>query len=325
VAGPIIDRSGARLLLIASSVLVAGAFVLFATGAGYTWAAVAAVVIGVGGGGLNVATNALVSDLYPETRGRMMSYLAAFFGVGAVFVPLAAASLGSAASIPPLLFVAAALALVSAAAYALLAFPPPATDRHAFSVGDIPVALAQPGVLLLAALLFFQTGNEAMVGGWISTYIGQAGWPAQTATAVLAGYWMAVIVGRTIIGRLHHMVAGRVLLVACGLVTVAGCFWLMGARSIVTLTGAALLTSLALSGVFPTTLALAGDRYRHQAATVLGAVISLGTVGGMVMPPILGRVSEAAGLRTGMLVPAVGAVMVTTLALVVGWRRTAAP
>ena len=187
VAGPIIDRSGARLLLIVSAVLVAGAFVLFATGAGYWWAAVAAGVIGVGGGGLNVATNALVSDLYPESRGRMLSYLAAFFGVGAVFVPLAAAALGSAASIPPLLFVAAALALVSAAAYALLAFPPPATDRHAFSVGDIPVALAQPGVLLLAALLFFQTGNEAMVGGWISTYIGQAGWPAQTATAVLAG------------------------------------------------------------------------------------------------------------------------------------------
>jgi len=320
VAGPVIDRFGPRVLLTIASGVVGAGFTIFATGSGYTAAALAAVAIGVGGGGLNIATNALVSALYPEDRGRWLNYLGAFFGVGALFVPVAASSLGSAASVPVVLLAAAAIAASLALAYAALPLPATEAGHHAFSIRDIPSAVAQPGVWMFAALLFFQTGNEAMVSGWVSTYIEQAGWPARTATTVLAAYWVAVIVGRATVGRLHRAVAGQRMLVVCGLISMAGCAWLMGARSIASLTAAALLTSLALSGVYPTTLALAGDRYRQRAGTVFGTLFSIGGIGGMVMPPILGRVSEAAGLRVGMGVPVAGAAAVTVLALVVATR-----
>ena len=222
---------------------------------------------GVGGGGLNVATNALVSALYPEDRGRRLNYLGAFFGVGALFVPVAPSSLGSAASVPPVLLVAAAdRGGLSRPRTRRFLSRPPSAGHHAFSIRDIPSAVAQPGVLVFAALLFFQTGNEAMVSGWMSTYIEQAGWPAQYRDAVLAAYWVAVIVGRATIGRLHRAVAGpRMLLVvaAWSRWPVARGSWARGRspRS----PRPRCLTSLALSGVYPTTLALAGDRYRQRA------------------------------------------------------------
>jgi fucose permease len=173
-----------------------------------------------------------------------------------------------------------------------------------------------------AGLLFFQTGNEAMIGGWVSSYVGHAGWTPRAATAVLAGYWVAVVVGRWIAGRLHGFVPGRWLLVTAGAGSAVGVGWLMAARSFEALAAAVLTTSLALSWVYPTALAIAGDRYRMMAGTVFGALFTLGAVGGMAMPPILGRVSEASGLRVGMTVPLAGAVVVTLLAVLVGFRST---
>jgi hypothetical protein len=45
------------------------------------------------------------------------------------------------------------------------------------------------------------------------------------------------------------------------------------------LVGASLLTSLSLAGVYPTTLAMAGDRYQRFAGTVFGTLFSVGALG----------------------------------------------
>ncbi len=323
VAGPLIDRFGNRLVLLVSALVTAGGFAGFAGGAGYAAALTASLGLGIGGGGLNIATNTLVSGLYPEHRGRWLSYLAAFFGVGALLVPLVVSTVAAERPLSALVG-AAGLAALSALAFALLAFPP-GVEQAAVSPRDLVRAAGRPGVPLLAALLFFQTGNEASIGGWITTYIGGAGWDPSIATRVLVSYWVAVMLGRAAIGRLHAHLSGAVLLVVCGALSVAGCAWLMGARSLPMLVGATLMTSIALSGVYPTTLAMAGDRYRHQAGTVFGVLFSTGAVGGMVLPPILGRVSEASGLRAGLAVPLVSALAVTVIALVIRAHPPAEP
>jgi FHS family glucose/mannose:H+ symporter-like MFS transporter len=317
-AGPTIDRYGNRVVLLLSSALVAAAFGGFAAGTGYRAAVLAALAVGIGGGGLNIAANTVVSELYPEDRGRMLNYLAAFFGAGALSVPLLASSFGPGVSVGTLLWLAAALAVACAVAYVSLEFPP-AREATDFSPRDIPAAVRRPGVLLLSALLFFETGNEASVSGWVSTYVGDIGWSTRTATAVLAAYWVAVMIGRALAGRLHGRVSSGRILVLCGLGSMAGCAWLMAAHSLWTLVAASLLTSLSLAGVYPTTLALAGDRYQRFAGTVFGTLFSVGALGGMALPSALGHLSETAGLRTGMIIPLLGTAAVTLLAVVI-WR-----
>jgi FHS family glucose/mannose:H+ symporter-like MFS transporter len=323
VAGPTIDRYGSRMVLLLSSVLVAAGLVGFAAGAGYRAAIVSALALGIGGGGLNIATNTVVSDLHPQGRGRMLNYLGVFFGAGALSVPLLSSSFGSRVSIGALLVSFAILAGVCAVWYASLAFPP-AREAASFSPRDIPAAVRRPGVALLAALLFFQTGNEASVSGWVSTYIGYAGWSARTATAVLAAYWVAVMAGRAFAGRLHGGLSSGFLLVLCGVGSMAGCAWLMASQSLWMLVGASIATSLSLAGVYPTALAIAGDRYQRFAGTVFGTLFSVGALGGMALPSALGHLSEVAGLRTGMVVPLLGAAAVTLLAVAV-WIRDRTP
>jgi MFS family permease len=62
IVGPLIDSVGNKANLFVSSVLVSAAMVWFALAHSFASAAMAAVLLGLGGGGLNTCTNALVSQ-----------------------------------------------------------------------------------------------------------------------------------------------------------------------------------------------------------------------------------------------------------------------
>ncbi len=53
--------------------MVTAALLAFALATGFGAAAAAALLLGIGGGWLNTATNVLVSDIYPDDRGRMLN------------------------------------------------------------------------------------------------------------------------------------------------------------------------------------------------------------------------------------------------------------
>src|SRR5205085_8701890 len=135
-----------KLVLLASAVLAAAALGGFMAAHSFAGAAMAGVALGVGGGGLNIATNALVSDIYGDDRGPMLNYLGMFYGIGALFVPLLVATIS--ATLPPQQIIGCALALagICAAAYAGMQFPPP-RDARRFTLGDAPRVAARAGVV----------------------------------------------------------------------------------------------------------------------------------------------------------------------------------
>ena len=313
VAGPMIDRVGHKAVLATSSILAAFGLAGLTLAGSFGAAAAALVVLGFGSAGLNTATNAVVSELYPEDRGRMMNLLGIFFGVGALFVPLLKVAIFGVLSISGLIGVMIALAAACGATYATMSFPPP-REAAAVSLAEMLKTVTYPGVMVFALLLLIQTGNESTMSGWITTYVGDRGWPARTATGVLAGYWAAVIAGRLLFASLSRAIDKKWIVVGCGVGAMGGCGLLMASQSIAWLTAAALVSALALSGVFPTTLAMVGDRYHRYAGTVFGLVFTVSSLGGMVAPPIVGYLSQAHGVRVGMMVPLVGAGLVAAIA-----------
>jgi len=170
VVGPMIDSFGNKAVLTTSAALVSIALFLFATSHSFIAAVLAALLLGFGGGGLNTAANALVSDIYPENRGAMLNILGTFFGIGALFVPLLAATITGLFTIPELLLGAAALAAMCAVLYLVLPFPS-AGDAVGFSMLASIKAIRTPGVLVFGLALICQSGNEAAIGGWTSTYV----------------------------------------------------------------------------------------------------------------------------------------------------------
>lgn len=313
VVGPLIDHLGNKANLLISSAIVAGAMVAFALAHSFVSASFAAILLGFGGGGLNTCTNVLVSELYGEQRGPMLNLLGIFFGVGALFVPLLAATIEGHFTTAQLFLLCGVLASVCTVIYGALSFPP-AKAGQAFSLGEVLGVAKYPGVLLLGFILFFESGNEASIGGWTSTYVNSAGYSPRAATLALATYWAALMLGRILASRLLQAVTKSILVALSAVISLVGCAILLTSHVFGLFVLGTALMGLAYGPVFPTTLAIAGDRYPKRAGTVFGLLFSIALMGGMLLPWGVGQVSQQFGLRMGMLVPGLGAVGITVLA-----------
>jgi FHS family glucose/mannose:H+ symporter-like MFS transporter len=316
VAGPLIERMGNQRLLMVSALLAALGLLGIAFAESFQSAGVASFILGAGGGGLNTSGNVLVSELYGEARGSMLNLLSVFYGIGALAVPLIVASTGNRIPVRGVLIACGALAMLSALAYALLRFPP-ARQQHGFHLGDFLRVARSPGVVLLGVLLFFQSGNEGAIGGWTSAYLGTLGANANTATWVLTCYWLGMIVGRATAPGLLKIMPKTQLILLSGIGAFAGCGLLIFAQNIFVADMAATLIGLSFAAVYPTTLAIAGDRYADNAATVFGVLFAIGLLGGMSVPWAIGQVGNAWGLRAGMHLPLISTAMIGVLAVAI--------
>lgn len=320
VVGPLIDYVGYKPNLFVSSALVSAAMLWFALAHSFASAAVAAVLLGVGGGGLNMCTNTLVSDVYGNERGPMLNLLGIFFGIGAICVPLLAASIEGHFRIPQLFVFCAVLAAVCAFGYALLSFPP-ARGSQGFSLGEVIGVAKYQGVLILAFILFLESGNEACIGGWTSTFVDTIGYSARTATLVLATYWGALMVSRVVAARLLQGIGKSHLVLIIALISLLGCAVLLATRSLLLLFTGTALIGVSYGPIFPTTLAIAGDRYSERAGTVFGLLFSIALMGGMLFPWTVGQVSQRLSVRAGMIIPSLGAVGIILLSAIVFVRE----
>jgi MFS family permease len=319
LSGPVLDRFGSKATLVAASLMVSAALLAFGFARGFAPAAAAAALLGFGGSWLNVGTNALVSDVYPEERARWLNLLGAVFGVGALFVP-ALLSLGfDRLSVPGTLVACAGVAVFSAIVSAVPRFPSHA--RAPFSLVEMVRTARYPGVVLFAVLLFFQSGNESALSGWVSTYVGSVGWSPRAANNVLVGYWVMAILGRSVSSKLQAWMGQHTLVLASSLLSIGGCLVLLVAPgSFPGLVLGAWVTALAFSGIVPTTLAMAGNEYPRLAGMLFAFLFSVSGFGNMVSPWAIGHVSQAFGVRLGMLIPLAGSAGVCACTMLVARR-----
>lgn len=313
IAGPTIDSFGNKVVLTVSAALVTIALVMFASASSFVSALAAAAILGFGGGGLNTSSNALVADIYPENRGTMLNIVGMFFGFGALFIPLLAAVITGFFTIPQLLLVAAALAGLCTIFYIVLPFPPP-RQAIGFSLLASIKAVTNPGVLLFGVLLFCESGNEASIGGWTSTYVGSIGAGPRVATWILAAYWAGLMAGRIIGARLLKTMTKQNLVLASGIGSVIGAAIMLAGTSVAVVAAGAILIGISFAAIYPTTLAIAADRYERLAGTIFGLLFAIGLLGGMLFPWLIGHLGQAYSVRSGMIVPLVGALVITAVA-----------
>src|SRR5260370_23305625 len=113
--------------------------------------------------------------------------------------------------------------------------------------------------------------------------------------------------GRLVVAQLLKFVGKEQLVLASGVGALVGAAILPTNRSEAMLTVGVLVIGLSYAGVFPTTLAIAGDAYRKMAGTVFGLLFAIALLGGMSFPWAVGQISQALGVRYGMVVPLAGA------------------
>ena len=191
----------------------------------------AVVVLGLGGGGLNGGTNALTNDLNPGGRGSALNLLGIFFGFGALFIPFLIGTLLGWAGLVPILTLAAVLGLVPFILFASSAFPRP-KQPQGFPIREAKRIAGDPLLWVCAFILFFQSGNEFTLGGWISTYLHEEfGLAPPAAALVLAGYWAAVMAGRLAASRLVKRTGHNPLVLGSAVLSLAAAILLLAAPS----------------------------------------------------------------------------------------------
>ncbi len=312
--GPLVDRFGFKALLAVSALLVAGAFLLLSRAANYGLVLGAAVVLGIGGGGLNGGTNALTSDLHEgDRRGAALNVLGIFFGFGALSIPFLIGTLRDVLGLDRILLLATGLALVPFVIYAVLRFPK-AKQAQGFPLKEAAPIVRSPLLWLCAFILFFQSGNEFTVGGWISTYLEKTfGFGPGPAALVLAGYWAAVMAGRLVSSRLVRKVGNEKLILGSAALALAAATLMAFAPSGAAAAAGAVAIGLGFAAIYPTTLAIVGGRFAAFTGTAFSVVISVGLVGGMLAPWLAGKIAEASSLRRGLVIPVINCAMIVVL------------
>jgi len=299
LSGPIVDALGYRASLALSSGLVAVAMPLLAVMRTPLLAGVTIVALGVAAAGMNTASNALSSDLFPGERAIRMNRLAILVGIGGVMMPVTTVVASVAVSWRTVVVAGGVLAAVVALA---CAWVPPAT-----AIASPPHSLGQslrwfarqPGFVWLAAALLLGGGNEAALAGWISTYLQAAGFSASASTWILASHWVGLIVARvTLSPRVERTKAVAVVRSAVTAAVCVAVFVLVGAH--VWLAVMPFLIGCAIALVVPTMLAHAGDRYPGNMSALFGLLLTLLQVGGIALPAAIGVISDRAGLRPGV-------------------------
>ena len=86
--GPIVDKFGYKILLSISCLLMFFGFEGIAYVTSQSLIKICVFLIGSGGGAVNGATNALVSDISERDKAANLNLLGVFFGIGALGMPL---------------------------------------------------------------------------------------------------------------------------------------------------------------------------------------------------------------------------------------------
>jgi MFS transporter, FHS family, glucose/mannose:H+ symporter len=298
--GLAMDRFGMKPPLALGPLLVAAALVVIIRAQAFPDLFPAVALLGVGGGAVNGAANTLVADLHddPQKKNAALNLVGVFFGLGALFLPFAMGALLAKFSLATLLG-AAAILCAAAGIYSLVLRYPPPKQAHRLPIADMSRFLRSPLVLIFAVLLFFESGVEFTLGGFISTYLTRdmAISSVSMASWILAGYWAAVILSRIVLSRIALGANPYRILFIC---SVGAC---LGATvaAIAPMAGMAAfgiwLTGWALAGIYPAVLGIAGARFQSHSGTVFGILFAIALTGGMIIPWVSGQVAALAGLR----------------------------
>jgi fucose permease len=322
IVGPFMDRFGKKPVLIAGPIFVAAALALMAVAATYRTLVTCVVLLGIGGGALNSGTNTLVADLHsdPRAKSSALNLLGIFFGFGALFLPFVIGSVFKMLGLAAILYLSMILALVPAILCCVLTFPP---SRHEAGLTLTEVAgLAHNRLVLsLGFLLFFESGNEFIMGGYTSTYLTrELGSSVSAASLLLAAYWGAIMIGRAISSRVVLNWRSSTVILASAVGAAAGLVVLLAAQNLLMAGAGIAIAGLSFASVYPVTLGFAGSRFEAYSGSVFGMLFAIALAGGMILPWAVGQLAEAHGLRWALAIVIGNCIMIFLLQLVISAR-----
>lgn len=302
IFGPIADRYGYKVLLIICSVMILVGIEGVAFSPTFFLLSLFILLFGTGGGIMNGATNALVSDISGDDRSAGLTFLGAFFGLGAFGVPLI---LGSLLHLFSYTAIIASLGLIVVAAIVFFLFLdfPEAKFKDKFPIKKAFLMLKEPTLILLSFILFIQSGLENVMGGWSASYLSEIlAVESSRSVFFLSFFWLGMMVSRLLISKLLKRVTVALVLKASVGVSFLGIFSLLLSSSVVLSTTSLFVIGMGFGSCFPLVLGFIGGLYPDISGTAFSIAFSIALTGGMSMPYVTGIFSDLFGIQQAFLI-----------------------
>jgi MFS transporter, FHS family, glucose/mannose:H+ symporter len=295
--GPIVDRYGYRILLAVSCLLLFAGFEGIAYSPSRNLIRFFVLLVGFSGGMINGATNAVVADISDKDKGANLSLLGAFFGIGALGMPLVLGLLKSNFNFEVIVASVGIITLAAGIFFLFIKFPPP-KQTQGFPLIHSMNLIKDNVLILIASFLFFQSSFEGIINNWTTTYIIDLFKVKQgNALYALSSFVTGMAVMRLITGIIFRTISEKKLLfISLGLVLLGltclrtGNVFYMAVISLFIL-GAGLACG------FPVMLGFTGNRFKELSGTAFSLVLSIGLLGNMLINYGMGLIARNFGIR----------------------------
>lgn len=298
IFGPIADRYGYKMMFIITTLLMIGAFQGLAFAHSFLLLQISIFFLGFSGGVINGATNAVVSDISDEDKGANLSLLGAFFGVGALGMPLLLGILSKRFDYPYILSSVGILMLLAATYFIMTKFPHP-KHHQGFPIKEGIKLLTQPALLLTSFFLAFQSGAESLINNWTTTFFqNDLKFSKENSLFALTFYLGGLTITRMLLGKLLKIIPSFVVMISSLLLAVAGGVLLLysGSSYLQSIIALAILGA-GFAASFPVILSYIGHIYVQLSGTAFSIAFVIALTGNTLINYSFGLISNKYGTK----------------------------
>lgn len=295
--GPFCDKYGYKILLSLTCLSMFIGFEGIAYSPSHSLLKLSIFLFGLGGGAINGATSALVSDISDKDKGANLSLLGVFFGIGALGMPFLLGILENQFSYEVILSVVGFATLAVGIFYLLIKFPP-AKQAQGFPVAKSLSLFKDSVLILIAFFLFCQSAFEAIINNWTTTFLTSGlAVPQNKALYALSLFVVGMTAMRLLLGSIFRNTSLKKLWIGAFSMIFLGLIFLFIGKYFYLSVAGLILLGAGLAGGFPLMLGLVGDRYKELSGTAFSLVFVIALLGNMLINYGMGIIAQLYGIR----------------------------
>lgn len=317
--GPVSDKYGYRLVLATASLFLAIGFAGIGHSLSLWLLRVCILFFGIGGGVINGATSALISDLSNgDEKVANLNLLGVFFGLGAFCMPIVLSMLNENHYVRVINIVAIMCVLV-ALLFLFISYPI-VVEKDKISFKLIPQFFKNKVFLIICFFLFFQSAFEAIMNNWSVLYFTEhLKVDQKQALVALSFLVLGMTVMRILTGGVFRKLSPKSLLQMAFVFLSVGVLCLFSQHSwsyYLNIFGLFLIGA-GLSPGFPVMLGITGNMFKEISGTAFSFAMLVALTGNMIINYITGVLVNQFGVRSFLYVIIASIIIMITLYMLI--------
>lgn len=315
-AGALSMRIGRKKSILLFNAFFAVSYLLIIFGGNSVCLVLAFLMTGLARGATSNFSNVTINNLAPG-KAWIINGLHAMFSVGAFIFPifLTVLTAGNADRWISACFFMLAMGILSWLLYSLMPVDEVAQKKQEEKKSTMAF-FSEPMFLLCTATLFFYLCVEQGVIGWLVTYFKDTGLLNASLSQIMASVqWIMILAGRLTTAYLSTRMDKAKLLRIMGIGLILFFIVLITGRTTPQIVIGIMGFGYSMAGIYPTTVSFAG-RLIQKYPLSWSFMLTMASMGSILMPSIIGRIAESAGIFYGM--SSIVVVIIVDMALIMG-------